>query len=136
MIYINIWKWYRWKICFYIIYGNCRGLFMHPIRESFLSLENLGFPLNNIKEINFSHGIFKFPSRIVIFQTSLSNKTGMFMTSLTIYPRLGKYVLHVSLKRKVGIRLIKYLPLINIYLAFRLFVFAFIKRQCSRKSVQ
>ena len=50
----------------YIIYGNYMGLFMQPITKSFLSLGNLGFPLNNIKKNNFSHVIFKFPSIVVI----------------------------------------------------------------------
>ena len=50
----------------YIIFGNYMGLFMRPITESFLSLGNLGFPLNKYKKKNFSHGIFKIPSIVVI----------------------------------------------------------------------
>ena len=38
----------------YIIYGNYMGLFMRPITESFLSLGNLGFPLNKYKKNFFT----------------------------------------------------------------------------------
>ena len=45
----------------YIIYGNYMGLFMQPITKSFLSLGNLGFPLNNIEKIIFRMGFLNFP---------------------------------------------------------------------------